>query len=132
MQLLYPVESIQLKHICQLDPIGHQPMVWSYTNPDPLSESSGHMQIKSSWSRSISVPLLNPKAGTLPFTGYHADTITYVPIETYIGHTLTLPSRAYINSIPYLNPVQRYQLYPLSHIPIQIPLLNRNAITLTC
>jgi hypothetical protein len=88
------------------------------------------MQIKSSWSRSISVPLLNPKAVTLPFTGYHADTIPYVPIETYIGIIPFPSSQTYINSIPYLNPVQRYQLYPLSQIPIQIPLLNRNAITL--
>jgi hypothetical protein len=123
---------MQWKHIYQLYPLGHQPMVWSYTNPTSLVESIGTIQIASSWIHNFSVTLLNQNTVSFTFTRYHADKIPFIPIETYIGHTLIPPSRAYINSIPYLNPVQRYQLSPLIHIPIQIPLLNRNAITLTC
>jgi hypothetical protein len=65
MKLLYPVESIQLKLICHFDPLG---MVWSYTNPNPLVESRGHIQIASSWTCSTYVPLLNPNTDYLPHT----------------------------------------------------------------
>jgi hypothetical protein len=129
MQLLYPVESIQLKLICQLDPLG---MVWSYTNPDPLVESSGHIQIASSWTHINYDPLLNPNRVYFPHNRYHHETITYNSIETHIGHIPIPFSWTDANSIPYSNPVDIFQLYPLGLIPIQIPLLNPNAITLSC
>jgi hypothetical protein len=107
-------------------------MIWSYTNPDPLVESSGHIQIASYWTRNNYVPFLNPNRVSLPNTRYHHDTIPYRLIETFIGHIPIPSSWTDANSIPYLNPVQTFQLYPLGHIPILIPLLNPNAITLAC
>jgi hypothetical protein len=118
MKLLYPVESIQLKLIPQLDSLG---MVWSYTNTNPLVECSGHLKIASTWTCSTFVPLLNRNRVYFPHTTYHHDTIPFRLIEIYIGH-ITIPfSWTYANSIPYFNQVHICLLCPLGHIPIEIP-----------